>query len=129
MTRKDGGLMSALPSGLVVNCATLSVIGLKLPAPGTWGSLVGVGYFAAVFGHVGTTGVVALNVAGLIVAILFCGEAEVRMGRRDPGEVILDEVIAMPFCFLGWSRLMSVAPTWAVLLAGFALFRFFDILK
>ena len=26
------------------------------------------------------------------VAVGFCGEAEVRMGKKDPGEVILDEL-------------------------------------
>jgi phosphatidylglycerophosphatase A len=43
--------------------------------------------------------------------------------------VILDEFIAMPLCFLGWRALPAVLPTWAVLLAGFALFRLFDIWK
>ncbi|MCX6943233.1 MAG: phosphatidylglycerophosphatase A, partial [Opitutales bacterium] len=41
----------------------------------------------------------------------------------------LDEVVAMPLCFLGWPALAGSLPVWAVLLAGFALFRFYDILK
>jgi phosphatidylglycerophosphatase A len=59
----------------------------------------------------------------------FCGEAEFRLGRRDPGEVNLDEFMAMPLCFIGWPALLDVAPRWAVFLAGFALFRLFDITK
>ena len=63
------------------------------------------------------------------VAVAICGEAEFRLGRRDPGEVILDEFVAMPLCFLGWPLLVGPAPAWAVFMAGFALFRFFDIVK
>jgi phosphatidylglycerophosphatase A len=67
--------------------------------------------------------------------VALCGEAEFRLARKGPGEVILDEFVVMPLCFLGW-RLLAVAPAgaghwpkWAVILTGFALFRFFDILK
>jgi phosphatidylglycerophosphatase A len=59
----------------------------------------------------------------------FCGEAEVRLGpASDPGEVILDEFVAMPLCFLGFPQLelAAAAPpcpdrrrSWV---AGFALF-------
>jgi phosphatidylglycerophosphatase A len=59
----------------------------------------------------------------------FCGEAEFRLGRKDPGEVILDEFTAMPLCFIGWPALLDVAPRWVIFLAGFALFRLFDITK
>ena len=73
--------------------------------------------------------VLALALASGYVAVAICGEAELRLGRTDPGEVILDEVVAMPLCFLGWPALVGPLPAWAVLLAGFGLFRFFDILK
>jgi phosphatidylglycerophosphatase A len=53
----------------------------------------------------------------------------VRLNKRDPGEVILDEVVAMPLCFLGWWQLLTVWPAWSVLLAGFLLFRVYDIVK
>jgi phosphatidylglycerophosphatase A len=63
------------------------------------------------------------------VAVALCGEAEIRLGKGDPGEVILDEFVAMPLCFLGWPALVAVMPTWAALVAGFAVFRLFDIAK
>ena len=64
------------------------------------------------------------------LAAVVCGEAEIRLRRADPGEVILDEFLAMPLCFLGWRLLAGQGwPVWGVLLAGFALFRAFDILK
>jgi phosphatidylglycerophosphatase A len=43
--------------------------------------------------------------------------------------VILDEFVVMPLCFLDWRMLVDPLPQWAVFLTGFALFRFFDILK
>ena len=119
----------ALPSGLIVAIATLGPLGMRLPAPGTWGSLAGLVYFSACFTHLGPLSYLLLCALGLYLAVAFCGEAESRMRRRDPGEVILDEVVAMPLCFLDWHALTPVMQPWVALLTGFALFRFFDILK
>ena len=69
------------------------------------------------------------SLPGLYLAVAMCGEAEFRLGRRDPGEVILDEFAAMPLCFLGWPVLARLWPAWAVFIAGFLLFRLFDIAK
>jgi phosphatidylglycerophosphatase A len=77
----------------------------------------------------GVTENLVVSAVGAYVAIAFCGEAEIRLGKRDPSEVILDEVVAMPLCFLGWQWLVGPVPAWAVLLAGFALFRLYDIWK
>jgi phosphatidylglycerophosphatase A len=63
--------------------------------------------------------------------VAFCDAAEVRLGRRDPGCVILDEVVAIPLCFPGVLAAASARgwPLWTMAVAAFALFRFFDILK
>ena len=121
--------MRRLPEGLVVGPATLGPLGRRLPAPGTWGSLAGLLYFAACFRQAGSGGILLASLIGGYLAVLWCGEAEVRLGRSDPGEVILDEFVAMPLCFLGWRELAPAGPAWLVLLAGFGLFRFFDIAK
>ena len=73
----------------------------------------------------------AVSAVAAYGAVAICGEAEERLQKKDPGEVILDEFVAMPLCFLGWPTLIAGAPVpaWAVGLAGFALFRVFDILK
>ena len=118
-----------LPTGLVIACATLGPLGRRLPAPGTWGSLAGVLYFAVFFQHASIAAILIASALGGYVAVGLCGEAEVRLGKTDPGEVVLDEVIAIPLCFLGWRTLLGMAPAWVLLLAGFALFRLFDILK
>ena len=119
-----------LPSTLVLGLATLGPLGRRLPAPGTWGSLAGLMYFTVFFvDRLSLLPAILLGAVGLYVAVGFCGEAEFRLGRKDPGEVILDEFTAMPLCFIGWPALLDVAPRWAIFLAGFALFRLFDITK
>jgi phosphatidylglycerophosphatase A len=113
----------------VIGVATLGPLGRRLPAPGTWGSLAGLLYFVAFFYHASIGAAIVASAIGAYLSVGFCGEAEVRLRKRDPGEIVLDEVIAIPLCFLGWRSLLAVAPPWVLLLAGFALFRLFDILK
>ena len=118
-----------MDTSTVVGWATLGPVGMRLKAPGTWGSAAGVAYFAVCFWSMNVAGNLIASALGAYLAVGLCGEAEVRMGRRDPGEVILDEVVAMPLCFLGWQWITAtVSPVW-VLLAGFAIFRFYDIRK
>jgi phosphatidylglycerophosphatase A len=118
-----------LPSRVVIAGATLGPLGQKLPAPGTWGSLAGLLYFAVFFRHAGPgTIMVATAVVGYL-AVAWCGEAELRLREKDPGKIVLDEVVAIPLCFLGWQALPAALPSWGWMLAGFALFRLFDIAK
>ncbi len=119
-----------LPSWLVQGAATLGPVGRKLPAPGTWGSLAGLLYFTVVFLPLSLGATLLLTAAGLYLAVALCGEAAGRMGRKDPGEVILDEFMAMPLCFLGWRAIAAAGwPHWGIFVAGFALFRLYDIVK
>ena len=118
-----------LPRGFVVGCATLGPLGRNLPAPGTWGSLAGLLYFAVCFQRASIGAILVATAIGGYLAVALCGEAELRLRKKDPGEVVLDEVVAIPLCFLGWRSLLGAAPTWVLLLGGFALFRLFDILK
>lgn len=119
-----------LPAKLVVAVSTLGPLGMKLPAPGTWGSLAGLLYFTVFFRHARWEVVFAWAVVTSLLAVPLTGEASRRMGRPDPGEVNLDEFVVMPLVFLGWRAGHAAAlPEWAALLAGFGLFRLYDILK
>lgn len=123
-----------LPPATVLNLATLGPVGMKMKAPGTWGSAAGVLFFVICFVGISPIGVVGTLICSIgvgYVAVGICGEAEIRMGRRDPGEIILDEVVAVPLCFLGWQMIVgpTLLPFLGLLVAGFALFRFFDIRK
>jgi phosphatidylglycerophosphatase A len=118
-----------LPAKFVIGCATLGPLGRKLPAPGTWGSLAGLLYFLVFFQRLQVGGVLLVSLVAGYLAVALCGEAEVRLGRRDPGAVILDEVVAMPLCFLGWRLLPGHWSAWMIFISGFLLFRLFDIVK
>lgn len=116
-------------NGFVIACATLGPLGRKLPAPGTWGSLAGLLYFVVFFQRASIGAILVASTLGAYLAVAFCGEAEIRMRRKDPGPIVLDEFVVIPLCFLGWRSLTEAMPVWGVWLAGFLLFRFFDILK
>jgi phosphatidylglycerophosphatase A len=129
-----------LPTDFVLNVATLGPIGRLRRAPGTWGTLAGLMYQLVLFHDLGRSPILSLvlTLPGVWLAVAMCGEAEFRLGRRDPGEVILDEFAVMPLCFLGWPWILrpfqplpawAGSGVWALLLAGFLAFRFFDILK
>lgn len=55
--------------------------------------------------------------------VYICGHASKLMGSHDPGGIVLDESAA----FL--AVLCLIPATWRWQLAGFVLFRFFDIVK
>lgn len=118
-----------LPTSTIVNVATLGPLGRRMQAPGTWGSLAGLLYFTVGFAGLAPAGNVLLSLLGAWLAVGFCGEAETRLGRNDPGEIVLDEFVAMPLCFVGWQWLPGTWPNWAVFIAGFGLFRLYDIVK
>ena len=120
---------SVLSSRVILSIARLGPLGSKLPAPGTGGSLAGVFYFLLFFSHLDFLQTILLTAAASYVAVAFCGEAEIRLGKSDPGEVILDEFVAMPLVFLGYNSLKGATSEWIVLLVGFILFRIYDILK
>lgn len=121
-----------LPPRVVLNLATLGPVGRRLPAPGTWGSIAGLLYFIFAFQPLYAPGAalpdlasILLSLFGIAFAVGICGQAELQIGRKDPGEVILDEFVAMPLCFLGFHPIAG----WIVPLVGLGLFRLFDIIK
>ena len=111
-------------------------------APGTFGSVLGVGWFVLLL----LTGKLWLfatgTVAGIMLSVWLCGVGETILRQKDPQSVVLDEITAMPVCFLGWVAIVTwksgalpplafffSARTWPLTLGVFALFRFFDVLK
>ena len=117
----------SLPTTLVLNLARLGPLG-TLKAPGTWGSLAGIAWYVLISFQLDMLISLAITAAATYVAIGICGEAEVRLKKRDPGEIVLDEFIAIPICFIG-IPVNQFSEPWIILLIGFAVFRFFDIVK
>lgn len=129
--RRPFPVMALLPERFVCNVATLGRVGYWGKAPGTNGSVAGVLLYTLFFHHLHPLAYLLGLVLIICFAVAFCDEAERRMHRQDPGEVIIDEVVAIPVCFIGLQPVILQLQfnAWVVLVAGFALFRFFDILK
>jgi phosphatidylglycerophosphatase A len=96
--------------------------GLAPVAPGTAGTLVGVLLDQLLRP-------LALELRVVLVALMFgagvwlCGESARRLGTHDHPAIVWDEIV-------GYLALMLVLPAgWAWALAGFVVFRFFDIVK
>lgn len=117
------------PTPLVVGLATLGPIGRIPFGPGTWGTVAGLAFFVGALTRLPTAALIGVALLLSWFAVGLCGEAEQRLGTRDPGCIILDEFAVIPLCFLGWPQLGTVLPAWAVFALGFALFRLLDILK
>lgn len=117
-----------LPDGFVKNLATLGPLGYLPKAPGTWGAAAGtIFHFAATMRLAPLYAFVTIFLL-IALSIVICGEAEVRLKKHDPSEVVLDEFVAMPVCFL-FVPLKEHPFGWALICTGFLLFRFFDIMK
>lgn len=71
-------------------------------APGTFGSLVGLAWFALLVSTGNFWAYLAGCIEGIAFSIWLCDDAEKILGETDPGSVVLDEIIAIPFCFLPW---------------------------
>jgi phosphatidylglycerophosphatase A len=114
-------------------------------APGTFGSVLGIGFLALLLSSGSWWVVIGGNVLAVVASVWFCGEAEKILGQKDPGSVVLDEIAAIPICFGWWMALQyaffndktqSVIPVpsaesvigWPTLVV-FILFRVFDVWK
>ncbi len=120
-------------------------VGLIPLAPGTWGSLVGVGLYlgartASVQAFVNakargwstppleslqTTLVLLMLMVMMIAGIWAATRCESLLARKDPGAVVIDEVIGQVLTFV---FLPVNIGGWAIV-AGFLAFRLFDIWK
>ena len=132
---------------LALVIATCGVGYLPL-APGTWGSLVGIGLYVLVRGiamklffgsaagrnfnllHV-YYGVVAFELAVVVmitlVGIWAASRTEKLSGRKDPSKVVIDEVAGQFIALIPVPFVLGAA-WWSTILA-FVLFRIFDIVK
>lgn len=104
--------------------ATLGPIGHFPKAPGTWGSLAAVVAAPWLFLPLPLWGRIVALAAIFAVGIWACSRAEIVLGKKDPGCVIIDELFGQWLALLCFTAL----PLWYLGLA-FVLFRFFDIFK
>jgi phosphatidylglycerophosphatase A len=108
-------------------------------APGTFGSMIGVGLYLLVVEliHRSTSASGELPVLLAVELILVTGIAligiwaatrvEKLSGRKDPGKVVVDEVAGQLMALL--PVLPTADPGWFNIFSAFLLFRLFDIIK
>jgi phosphatidylglycerophosphatase A len=106
-------------------------LGYLPTAPGTWGSLLGVVLAIASFStHASLPLLLSLIVAASLGGVWAAGRAAAHLGRKDPQIVVIDEVSGQLISYLLLAIFgASSALDWKYLLAGFILFRVFDIWK
>lgn len=95
-------------------------VGFSPWAPGTLGSLLSLALWWPLAGHPAYMWVL---MAAFAIGIPLCEKAAIDLGITDPPMVIWDEVIGMGV------TLIAIGPHPLLVLAGFGLFRLFDILK
>jgi len=143
---------SVVASGRVARSATDYValaiatcgVGYLPLAPGTWGSLVGVGLYlllrVLIYPRIGTgsnqafysPGFLALEVSVIVIITLVGVWAASRTERvlriKDPGKVVVDEVAGQLIALLPVP--LAIETGWHYwFIPAFLLFRFFDIVK
>ena len=107
---------------LLMFIATGAGSGYLPKAPGTWGTLVGLLLWWPLAG-LSLTAYLATVAVLFIVGVASAGAAEKILDRGDPGVVVIDEIV-------GALIALAAVPLHPVAaLAGFALFRLFDIAK
>lgn len=90
--------------------------------PGTWGSLAAVPLIIAM-SLLPDWGYVAVTLLACVVGNYLCGKTAEDMRVHDHGSIVWDEVAGMMITFA------FIPIHWQSLLAGFVLFRLFDIVK
>ena len=102
--------------------ATLGGLGLVPLAPGTVASLVAVVAYFLLY-QINSYLPLWFLIFLIPIAIWGSGKYEASTNRQDPQEIVVDEWVGQFICFIG------IEPSPSALVAGFVLFRIFDIIK
>jgi len=107
---------------LVNFVATGGYIGYIPLAPGTWGSVLGVGVFLLLASlPLPVYGVILISV--MVLGTWAAGEAERLLGNKDPAPIVIDEIAGMLLTYC------AIPVALLPLVIGFLGFRLFDIWK
>ena len=120
----DDTPIPTLSDRLALWTATLGPVGRFPLTPGTAGSAVAALAAPYLFLPLGPAGRVLALALVFAAGALAAGRAERLLGRKDPGPVVIDEVLGQ---WLALSPLATAEP-WPML-AAFALFRVLDMTK
>lgn len=121
-------------SALARMTGTVFGIGRMRPAPGTWGSLAALPVFWALFMLGGLPLVLLATGAVFILGVWATTALTEGQSDPDPSEIVIDEVLGqmialLPLAIAASRHDLSILALWPGWVAGFLLFRLFDILK
>lgn len=108
---------------LAVFLATVGYCGYFPIAPGTVGSAAGLVVYLLVWWTHSAVVEIGLIAVLFVVGVWAGTTAEQYFGGIDPGPVVIDEVVGMLI------TLAFIPVGWSGALAGFVLFRIFDVIK
>ena len=117
----------SLAASGVLWLATGLGFGYSPVAPGTVGALWGLPLAWLLVTRMATWQQIGLISALCIVGVPICTSAAKQLGRKDPKEVVWDEIVTVPITFLFVDVRLISRPE--ILLIGFVLHRIFDITK
>ena len=109
---------------ILMACARVGFAGKSPVAPGTCGSLAAIVLAPFVFLPLPFSGRLLLLLAVFAVGVAASGRAETLLQKKDPPEVVIDEVLGQWLTCLPFAAMAL----WEYA-AAFVLFRVFDILK
>ncbi|MCQ1057065.1 phosphatidylglycerophosphatase A [Photobacterium sp. ZSDE20] len=97
--------------------------GLSPVIPGTMGTVAAIPLYL-LMAQLPFTAYLVIIVVAALIGITICQKTSDDMGAHDHGSIVWDE-------FVGFWITMAIAPvvSWQWVLAGFVLFRFFDMVK
>lgn len=104
--------------------STLGPVGFLPKAPGTWGSAVAVIVSPFLFYPFNLPIRLSILILLFVIGSLAATQAEKTLGAKDPGSVIIDEVLGQWVTLLPFTTMTG----WHFII-GFVLFRIFDIKK
>jgi phosphatidylglycerophosphatase A len=106
----------------VLFLATGFFIGTIPFAPGTFGSIIGLP-ICFLISQLDIWPSVIYTILFILFAIWIAAAAEKVLKKKDAGEIVIDEIVGMVVTFVG------LPFTLKTVIAGFIIFRTFDILK
>ncbi len=108
--------------GSVLFLSSGTYLGYIPIASGTFGTLWGLPLFYWLSGQLFWMQVFII-IGAILVAVFLAGQAEKIWGRKDPSQVVIDEIVGYMTAMLGLTF------SWKIALLGFFLFRAMDVFK
>jgi len=96
--------------------------GLAPLAPGTFGTMVAVP-LVWIMGTLSLEIYLLITLLAFALGVYLCGATARALGVHDHGSIVWDEIVGLMI------TMIAVPMTWQSMLAGFVLFRLFDIVK